>query len=383
MYKVIENFDHDIFTEKEGPYVSIYQNTHKRPRNVEQDIITFKNHLKTVKESLLKSYKEEEVKKLLEPLYNLEFEKDFWNHNREGFALFANPSDFVVLRLSNKVRERAIVADSFHKKPLIRYLQTRGAFDVLTLSKDNFALYTCTKELCHKVDFENDVAVTKEEVLGTLDESDYLSHASYNGASKEAMYHGHEDTKSIEKKDKERYFRYVDRFIAKTYSNPTKRPLVLWALAEHQGVFRKLSNNEHLVSDGVLQSDKDITESDVLEEAWSIIKPIYDQEIQELIERYKQAHSKGMASDNIHVIGKKLLEGNIETAIISSDKMIPGKVNMIDGSIIEGQLENPTQDDVLDDLAEGIMNQGGQVLVLADDDIPTDTGILVIYRYES
>jgi len=275
------------------------------------------------------------------------------------------------------------VADSFHKKPLIRYLQTRGAFDVLTLSKDNFALYTCTKELCHKVDFENDVAVTKEEVLGTLDESDYLSHASYNGASKEAMYHGHEDTKSIEKKDKERYFRYVDRFIAKTYSNPTKRPLVLWALAEHQGVFRKLSNNEHLVSDGVLQSDKDITESDVLEEAWSIIKPIYDQEIQELIERYKQAHSKGMASDNIHVIGKKLLEGNIETAIISSDKMIPGKVNLIDGSIIEGQLENPTQDDVLDDLAEGIMNQGGQVLVLADDDIPTDTGILVIYRYES
>lgn len=383
MYKVIENFDHDIFAEKEGPYVSIYQNTHKRPKDVEQDIISFKNHLKTVKESLLKSYKEEEVKELLEPLYSLEFEKDFWNHNREAFALFANPNDFVIIRLSNKVKERAIVADSFHKKPLIRYLQTRGAFDVLTLSKDSFALYTCTKELCHRVEFEEGTAVTKEEVLGTLDESGYLSHASYNGANKEAMYHGHEDNKSIEKKDTERFFRYVDQFIAKTYSNPTKRPIILWALPEHQGIFRKLSNNAYLLDEGVAQSDKEVQEDTVLEHAWKVIEPTYDKEVEEIIERYQLAHSRGMATDNVHVIGKKLLEGNIDTAIISIDKVLPGKVNKVDGTIIEGQLDDPSQDDVLDDLAEGIIDQGGQVVVLPDDDIPTDSGILAIYRYDA
>jgi hypothetical protein len=283
--------------------------------------------------------------------------------------------------LNRPVKDKAIVADSFHIKPLIRYFQTRGTFDVLTLNRESFTLYTCTQDTCHEVAFEPGTPVTKEEVLGHLDEEGYLSHASYNGADGQAMYHGHEDNKDIIEKDTERYFRYVDHFINDTYSKPTNRPLVLWALPEHQGEFRKITKNKHLIDEGINHSDKELTEKKVRKEAWDVVKPRYKEEIKKIIDTYNHAHSKGLASDNINEIGKKAIAANVDTAIIQAEKTIAGKLNKQDGTIIAGKIKDPMYDDVLDDLAEVIYQQGGTVIVLDEEDMPTDKGIVAIYRY--
>ncbi|MCF7926556.1 MAG: hypothetical protein K9L74_03185 [Candidatus Izimaplasma sp.] len=381
MYEIIQDFNHDIFSEKEGPFVSIYQNTHTSPNEVQQDIITFKNHLKYAETSLQKKYDETVVNELLEPLRTLKENKIFWHNNTIGIAILASRNDYVVFRLHSNVKDKVIVADSFHTKPLIRHFQTGGTFDVLTLDREKFALYTCTQDQCHKVKFEEGTPITKKEVLGTLDDKGYLSHNSYNGSANQAMYHGHDDSKDVIEKDTERYFRYVDRFIKNTYSKPTKRPLVLWALTEHHGVFQKISKNKYLLEDGVKQSDKNLTEEKIQEKAWELIKPRYEKEITKLVEKYKQAHAKDLASDNLEEIGKKAIEGNISTALISADKSIPGKFNKTDGTITQESIEDPMYDDVLDDLAEHILNQGGEVLVLDEENMPTDKGIVAIYRY--
>ncbi|MEC9485283.1 MAG: hypothetical protein UMR38_05355 [Candidatus Izemoplasma sp.] len=382
MYEIIQDFNHEIFEEKDGPFVSIYQNTHKIPNDVQQDLLTFKNLLKKVEKSLHENYDGDVAEAVLTPLRELKEVNSFWNTNTSAFALLATQNDFVVFRLNKEVKEKAIVADTFHTKPLIRHFQTRGTFDVLTLDREKFALYFCNQDVCHKVVFEEGIPVTKEEVLGTLDKDEYLSHASYNGAGNQAMYHGHEDNKDIIEKDTERYFRYVDHFINDTYSKPTNRPLVLWALPEHQGVFRKISKNKHLIDEGVNHSDKELTTDKIQEEAWEVVKPVYHKEIEELQNRYQHARSKGLGSDNIQDIGKKTIQGNVEAAIITAERSIPGKLNEVDGTILEGKLDNPRYDDVLDDLAEHITQQGGKVYVLKEDEMPTDTGIAAIYRYK-
>jgi hypothetical protein len=381
LYEIVEDFTHDIFKEKEGPFVSIYQNVHKSPSETQQDIIQFKNHLKTVESSLKEKYEDSLIHTILDQIRPLKEEKDFWNTNREAIAIFVSRNDYVVFRLNRPVKDKAIVADSFHIKPLIRYFQTRGTFDVLALNRESFTLYTCTQDTCHEVAFEPDTPITKEEVLGDLDEEGYLSHASYNGASGQAMYHGHEDNKDIIEKDTERYFRYVDHFINDTYSKPTNRPLVLWALTEHQGEFRKVTKNAQLIENGVKHSDKELTEDKVRKEAWAIVQPEYKKEIQHFIDKYEHALSKGLASDNINEIGKKAIAANIETAIIQSEKTIAGKLNKEDGTIIQGKIKDPMYDDVLDDLAEVIYQQGGKVIVLDEEEMPTDKGIAAIFRY--
>ena len=381
MYEIIQDFNHEIFEEKDGPFISIYQNTHKTPNDVQQDLLTFKNLLKKVETSLSEKYDDDIVEKVLDPLRELQNNNQFWNTNTSAFALLATQNDFVVFRLNKAVKEKAIVADTFHTKPLIRHFQTRGTFDVLTLDRERFALYFCNQDVCHKVDFEEGTPVTKEEVLGTLDKDEYLSHASYNGAGNQAMYHGHEDNKDIIEKDTERYFRFVDHFINDTYSKPTKRPLVLWALPEHQGIFRKITKNKYLLDEGVNHSDKELTTRSIQEEAWKVVKPEYHKEIEKLLDKYQTARAKGLGSDNIQEIGKKTIQGNVSVALIASDRSIPGKLNEVDGTILEGKLDNPRYDDVLDDLAEHVTRQGGKVYVLNEDEMPTDNGIAAIYRY--
>lgn len=44
-------------------------------------------------------------------------------------------------------------------------------------------------------------------------------------------------------------------------------------------------------------------------------------------------------------------------------------------------MDNPGVDDLLDDLAELVLNKGGQVIVAPSLDMPTRTGVAAIFRY--
>ena len=383
MIAIIHDFNHHIFAEKDGPFISIYQNTHKNPTASNHDILAFKNYLKTIEQTLKKDYDDTTMNALLDPLRKLQDNKTFWHGNRDAIAIFVSRSSNVVMRLNKPVKERVIIADSLHTKPLIRHFQTHSTFDVLTLNRDYFKLYTCTQDECHEVAFEEDTLISKKDVLGTLDDEKYLSHASYGGASNHAMYHGHEDTKEIVKKDTERYFRYVDAFIYDTYSKPTERPLILWTLPEHQSVFRKVSKSKYLIKEGVKLSDKGLTEEKIREKAWEIVEPYYQEDIKTMLDKYYQAQAKDMTSNELNTIAKKAVQGNIAVMFISADQSIPGKFNPTEGTVTLDASSEIKAEDVLDDLAEYTLQQGGSVYILDEEDMPTKGGISVIYRYQS
>lgn len=44
-------------------------------------------------------------------------------------------------------------------------------------------------------------------------------------------------------------------------------------------------------------------------------------------------------------------------------------------------MANPDVDDVLDDLAELVMRQGGEVVVVPDERMPSETGLAAVYRF--
>ncbi|MFW5864488.1 MAG: hypothetical protein ACOCUE_00340, partial [Candidatus Izemoplasmataceae bacterium] len=311
MYKLIQDLNHPIFTKSNGPKVSIYLNTHQVSTEVEQDIIAFKNALKTVEKELLSAHDKEVTKSLLNPLKELLEDKQFWHKNLKAIALFRSSEDLVIMRLNHPVKEVTIVSDSLHVKPLYKHMQSRGVFNVLTLDKNHFDFYTCTKDGCKKIDLPSDVDQTKEAVIGKLDVEGYLSYGAYSGADSHAMYHGHDDSKAIDEKDLDRFFSYIDHVILTVFSKDNKHPLILWALSEHQGRFRKLTKNNYLLEEGVHQSTKNLDENLVLEKTWPIMEKYYDNLLKPLIERYESLKEKNLASDNLHEIGKKILEKNI------------------------------------------------------------------------
>jgi hypothetical protein len=123
------------------PCISLYMPTHRsHPENI-QDTIRFKNLLKKVRESLAVKFSNVEVADLMEPMEALVENKDFWNYTTEGLAVLRSPEMFIAIYLMVPVGELTIVADTFHTRPLRRYLQSADRYMVLGLSQHEFHLY--------------------------------------------------------------------------------------------------------------------------------------------------------------------------------------------------------------------------------------------------
>jgi hypothetical protein len=64
----------------------------------------------------------------LEPFWALGENKAFWNHTLDGLAVFASPDSFGACGLQRTVPERVVVADSFHVKPLVRFVRSADRY---------------------------------------------------------------------------------------------------------------------------------------------------------------------------------------------------------------------------------------------------------------
>jgi hypothetical protein len=69
------------------PCLSLYQPTHRRHPENQQDPIRFRNLVKALEASLRQKYPVVEVRLLLEPFEALAHEDDFWNHTLDGLAV--------------------------------------------------------------------------------------------------------------------------------------------------------------------------------------------------------------------------------------------------------------------------------------------------------
>ena len=61
--------------------------------------------------------------------------------------------------------------------------------------------------------------------------------------------------------------------------------------------------------------------------------------------------------------------------------MISGRIDYNTGEIELGNILNPDCDDILDDFAELVLKNRGDVMVLPKEKMPSDTGVAGIYRY--
>src|SRR5512134_2944852 len=94
------------------PCLSLYQPTHRRHPENQQDPIRFRNLVKELEGSLRQQHPAVDTRGFLEPFWALAEDVVFWNHTLDGLAVLGAPDLFRVFRLQRPVVELAIVADS-------------------------------------------------------------------------------------------------------------------------------------------------------------------------------------------------------------------------------------------------------------------------------
>ena len=374
----------ELLSADQAPCLSLYMPTHqKHPENL-QDIILFKNLVRQMKESLLQKYSAGEVQKYLEPFETLADDNDIWNHTLDGLAVFSATGLFKVVGLHKSVEELAIVADSFHTKPLRQYLQSLDHFHVLGLTLRDIRLFEGNRHSLTEVELTADTPKTITEALGDELTDKHTTVASYGGIGGESspMHHGHGGRKEETEKDTERFFRVVANTIYEQYSKPSGWPLILAALTEHHSLFQKVNKNPLLLTNGIAINPSSVSPDKLAKMAWEIMEPEYNLKLDSLVARFEQARANGKGSDDYKEVAVAAVEGRVDTLIVEADRIIPVRItNLVTGNTQKKDLKNPKVDDLLDDMGELVMKMGGQVMVLPTGKMPSETGLAAIFRY--
>lgn len=370
-----------LLNRTEPPCISLYQPTHRHYPDNQQDPIRFKNLLVSMEGSLKEKYPVRSTRELMEPFHALAREQPFWNHARDGLAVFAGPGRFEVYRLQRTVPELLVVADSFHVKPLLRYLQSADRFHVLGLARDHVSFYEGNRYILDEIDLPKDFPTSQKQVIEPLSsERGYAVASSSGGVGSPKMVRGHGDKKVDV--DTEKFFRAVDQSVRDLFSKPLGLPLVLIALPEHQATFRGISQNPMLLAEGVHLNPTALKDSeDVRRRVWQVLEPHYVSRLEKLKDCFYTAQARQAGTSDLSDAARAAVAGRVGMLLVESERVMPGTMDRSTGAIHSGELNSPTVDDLLDDLAEVVLATGGEVVMVPAERMPSATGIAAIFRY--
>jgi hypothetical protein len=371
----------ELLAVNDSPCLSLYMPTHRSHPENQQDPVRFKNLMKELEESLLRKYSNDETQAYLAPLTELTNDVDFWNYTTAGLAIFSAPGFIKAVKLAEAPKEIALVADSFHTKPIQYYLQSTERFHVLALNRHDIQLFEGNRHSLVEIDLHEDVPATMTDALGEEKTDEHLTVASYGGTGS-TMHHGHGSKTDEVDIDTERYFRAVAESVAEHYSKPTGLPLLLAALPEYHNLFHKVNKNPLLVEEGIKINPATLTTEKMAEMAWEVMEPEFLRKQEDLTDSYHQAKANGLGSEEIKEVALALVEGRVDTLIIEADRIIASRItNLVTGKVQKQDIDNPRVDDLLDDMSELAMRMGGSVTVLNKEQMPSDSGVAAIFRY--
>ena len=335
--------------------------------------------VESVEKSIQRTRRVAEALPLIEKLRGLASNQRFWTQRRDGLAVLASPTEFYAFDVRPPVPTAAIVADSFHLKPLLRTVQSADRFHVLCLQRDKIRLYEGSRDEL----VELKPAAVPRTVVEALGDEVVVQRKTMTAAGKSGeprpaprapgVPPGHPAKGDDAKLDAEHFFRVVDEAILTHVSRPSGLPLLVTALPEDWARFRDLSGNPQLLKVAIERSPAALTEQPLLSEAWKCIEPYYLARLEKLIEQYRIGKARGLVSDDLLEVRGAAHEGRVGVLLIEADDDIAG----------EGARASVVQegDDPLDDLAELILRQKGTVVIVPPDRMPTTTGLAATYRF--
>jgi hypothetical protein len=292
-------------------------------------------------------------------------------------AVLASPNLLQVFHLHRPVKEKVVVAETFHVKPLLRYLQSADRFQVLAVTREEAQVWEGNRYSLDLVDAG--AAMTVSALLGDRVTEPHITVTGGPGGIQAG--HGQGSKKDESDIDMERFLRAVDRMVIDKYSKPSGLPLLLLASPAVQAVFRRVTQNQQLVESGITINPVKLTEERIRELAWQALLPHYEQRLAQITDDFRVARSRNLGSDDVSDIARAALAGRVGRLLVDADRDIPGKIDADTGAVRFAEPGETDINDITNDLAELVLRNGGEVVVAPSDKMPTKNGIAAVYRF--
>lgn len=376
-----------ISFESSAPRISLYQPTHRQHPDKKQDPILFKNLLKEVEASLSGKVDKEQVEKLLKPFQELAQNEKFWNRTADGIAVFGSDDLFRIVTLYRPTPRLAVVADSFHVKPLLRVLQSADRFHVLAINRQNARLFEGNRDQINEIIVVDEFPANAGDVLGD-DQPERMARArtvatggpGTAGASGTVRY-THGGKSELLDLQTEKFFRAVDRAVIEQYSQPSGLPLILAALPEHHAMFRAVSANANLLDEGVQSHPDSLSIDELRTQCWQVLETRYIKRLSGLVDQFHAARNVHQGSADLSDVAVAAVAGRVRVLLLEAERQLPGRIDPKTGALQTDASQLTEADDMLDDLGELVLKTGGEVIIVPAQRMPVDSGLAAIYRF--
>jgi hypothetical protein len=358
------------------PCVSVYLPTSRRFPEKRQDPTRYRDLLNQV-ETLLAESPDGGQAALMETLRELEG-SPHWEHSLDGLAVFLSPDVSAAYRLPMGVPERAIVADSFHVKPLIRFLHANARYFVLSVSQNSVSLYEGSPFGVGTVDLATLPQSLREAIVVPERNRAVTQHGGGTGG---VSFHGRGPGKEETKDSLLKYFRAIDKGL-REFLRDERAPLLLASVKYYHPIYREANTYPHLLSE-MLEGNYEHANGDKIHaEAWPLVSAGFERQTVEWVERYRALAGSGLASDDMDAIAMATLSGRVRAVLAADGESVFGKLDRRTGAITyhDKQL-GADDDDLVDDLCEECLKRGAEVYVVPRADMPTASPIAAVYRF--
>lgn len=362
---------------QEGPCVSIYLPTDRRHPGWKQDPVRYRSLLSEARRLLESRYQSRNVDEFLEPLEAL-LPGRHWEFSMDGLVVFHSRQVFAGYRLPIPVPERVVVADTFHTKPLLRFLHSNQRYLVLAVSQKSVELYQGSPFGAGLVALEG-LPRGLREALGAPDFEHSFS-ARSTGTSG-FVFHGRGPGKDRKKETLLQYFRVLDRAL-RDYLVEERVPLLLAAVSYYHPIYRQANTYPWLHPEGLVGSFERATAEEVHEAAWPIVSGLFLERVEGWVARYRERIGRRLASDQLQEVARAVIMGRVSCLLLAEGETIWGTLDRTDGTVaVHPRQEGPEDDDLLDDLGEEALKRGAEVFIVPRADLPADEPLAAVYRF--
>ncbi len=361
--------------------VSLYMPTHRVGREQQQDPIRLKNLLAEAETKLLANgLRRPEVEKLMRPAEELLWRDSFWRHQSDGLAIFLSNEFSAIYRLPAEFEELLVIANNFHIKPLLPLLGRVGKFYILALSLNNVRLFQATPDTMSEIALK--FPTSMDESLWMDEPERYLNLHSGSASTGEAgIFHGH-GIDDDEKKNILRFFQSVDEGLNVLIEDKTI-PMILAGVDYLLPIYREASTYQNVLKDGITGNPDRENLRELHEQAWKIVKPIFEESQKKVFEKYEQLSGRrsAQATSDLSTAVKAARFRQVETLFVPLGVQIWGRYDEANNQVIVVSQPGPEDEDLLDFAAAETILNSGQVFAVPREQLPGNGDLAAILRY--
>ena len=296
----------------------------------------------------------DEMTKFLAPIVLFQEDAKRLTRFKGSVGLFRTEQSFRALSLPIEVETSCIVADTFHVKPILRWLQVDREFLLLGLESGSASLYQGDLHTFKHVD-----TVVYPEAL-RVRKNEFLRKDEFN----ETM-------------------EWLNGWIMNLTS--VVRPRLF--IAGKKGLtqpFRQMLQYENTSSTPILQSFSHQKSADFCAQIRSNLKAEAEKSFERALIEFHYSAEVKRAKGNVFTIAKAAVQGKIKKLLIADGIEIFGKLDRKSGELkLNGHDLDHEDDDILDDIAQTVLAHGGEVTIAAKNEIPEGRPILAIMDEQS